>query len=606
MTETNGNQDDPQEPIENNAKACIDRGIVYINKGDYDLAITNFGKAIELAPDNAQVYIWRGLTHYSKGDYDHAITDLDKAIQIEPNDAPAYIGRGLVYYRKSDYDRAITDFTKVIKLKPNDTHTYMNRGFAYHYKSDYNRAITDFSKAIKLEPNNADLYSSRGLAYHSMDDCDRAITDFDKIIELAPNNAEAYRNRGATYSAKGEYDHAITDFKKAIELNPNNAKAYVWRGHTYRRKNDHNRSFADFGEAIRISPNLKSEIPYAYIRFQLQAITNASLRIKSFQYCMDLLEIITELKKNLLKRDIVAHYTSLDVLQKLLSGERFRFYNATYMNDPQEGETFFEILRKEDDIDIKERFYENSTDFHSSAYIGSFTKVDDPQEEDKLSLWQTYGKHKNQDASGSCMVFKEASCFSEDIPLHFGSMKMQKAFLNQKTSMHFGSMKTQETFLSQKASDKLCLYKVVYQKNINDKLIAIIKNLAIQLGVINRECLEGASNNEEKDLIRGLVRELLDEIRFLFKGDHYIGENEMRVVLIRHISVDSDLSNSGIKEDIGYCPPRFYLDAPEGFHFDKVLLGPKAPGLVEWQKWARLKPHGRGILIEKSKIPYKG
>ena len=523
MTEKNGNQGDPKEPIENNAATYVNRGAEYLKKDDYDSAITAFSKAIELDSNNIPAYVGRGVTYRCKGNNDHAITDFDKAIELAPSDALAHRERGITYYSKKDYERAITDFDETIRL-----------GFKY------------FSS-----------YAGRGLAYYN----------------------------------KGDYDHAITDFGKAIELDPNNASAYAARGIAYHWKNNNNSAFADFGKAVNLNPNLKSKIPYIYISSQLQGIDDSSRRIKSLKYCLGLWGGVNALNKKLLKQDqdIVSHYTSLDVLEKLLSGGRFRLYNATYMNDPEEGETFFTILRKESgiDIDIKEKFYKNPVNFYSPAYIGSFTKVDDSKEEDKLFLWRTYGKHKNQDASGACMIFKSSSYFSKDV--HFD----------------FGAMKIQDNSHDQKPPNKLYLYEVVYQKSMNDDIRKGMKKLAEQLDLIDKECLKKEIGDKEKDLIRGLVRELLDEIRFLFKGDHYSEENEMRVVSIPYISVDGDLSNSEIKEDISYCPPRLYMDAPEGFHFDKVLLGPQATGLVEWQQWARLKPQGRGIPIEKSKIPYK-
>ena len=42
----------------------------------------------------------------------------------------------------------------------------------------------------------------------------------------------------------------------------------------------------------------------------------------------------------------VAHYTSLHTLKYLANEERFRFYNAAYMNDPEEGSVFFDITER--------------------------------------------------------------------------------------------------------------------------------------------------------------------------------------------------------------------------------------------------------------------
>src|SRR5262249_1190139 len=48
----------------------------------------------------AGIYANRGLAYWSKGNYDSAITDLTKVIELNPRDAAAYANRGLAYGRK--------------------------------------------------------------------------------------------------------------------------------------------------------------------------------------------------------------------------------------------------------------------------------------------------------------------------------------------------------------------------------------------------------------------------------------------------------------------------------------------------------------------------
>ena len=64
----------------------------------------------------------------AKGEYDRAIVDFNKAIQLKPDFDAAYNNRGLAYHDKDDYDRAIVDFNTAIKLKPNFAAPYSNRG----------------------------------------------------------------------------------------------------------------------------------------------------------------------------------------------------------------------------------------------------------------------------------------------------------------------------------------------------------------------------------------------------------------------------------------------------------------------------------------------
>ena len=378
----------------------------------------------------------------------------------------------------------------------------------------------------------------------------------------------------------------------------NEVDAYIERGWSYFRNNEYHQSFQDFLKAIELDPDIKFHVVPAYIAFYLNTTSEPpiSFKVKTFEHCCKIWRTITKLKKHLLKPDAtVTHYTSLDVLKNLLSGERFRFYNASHMNDPEEGETFFKILMEgstESSIDIQDTFYDSPKNLHSPAYIGSFTKANTLQGQvDKLFLWRTYGKHKNQEASGACMVFNGYTCFSP------------------KVSSGLETMKTQRNLSEEDTPDSLCLYKVVYRKDIEKykDICTLMEELKTKLEAINEKCLNEATD-KEKDLIhltRRIVREILDEIRFLFKSDDYSEEKEMRVVSMPHIPVDGELSNSEIKEDTGHYPPRLYLDAPKELRFDKVVLGPQALGLAEWERWAQLKSYGRSVQIENSIISYK-
>ena len=86
-----------KETQKNRAVAYTNRGNAYLGKKDYDRAIADYNKAIELEPKLAAAYANRGLAYGAKGDIDGAIADLDKAIDLNPKLAHAYANRGLAY-----------------------------------------------------------------------------------------------------------------------------------------------------------------------------------------------------------------------------------------------------------------------------------------------------------------------------------------------------------------------------------------------------------------------------------------------------------------------------------------------------------------------------
>ncbi len=88
------------------------------------------------------------------GDYDSAVKDYSKAIELNSNDAPTYLNRGRAYLNKTNYDLAIADFTKAIEINPKSLAAYLSRGDAFEKKDDLPKALGDYQKAVELDATN--------------------------------------------------------------------------------------------------------------------------------------------------------------------------------------------------------------------------------------------------------------------------------------------------------------------------------------------------------------------------------------------------------------------------------------------------------------------
>ena len=88
-------------------------------------------------------------------DYDGAIADCNKAIEIDPQNPAAYANRAMSEYEKKDYDAAIADDNRAIELNPQDASNYAARANAEHAKGDDVSAIADWKQEIALDPSHA-------------------------------------------------------------------------------------------------------------------------------------------------------------------------------------------------------------------------------------------------------------------------------------------------------------------------------------------------------------------------------------------------------------------------------------------------------------------
>jgi len=181
-------------------------------------------------PKEASAYNERGIAKGDKGDFDGAVADYTRAIELDPKFTEAYYNRGLAKKHKGDLDGAIADYNRVIEINPNNpkyARAYCDRGVAKRKKGDLDGAINDYNRTIELDPKYAIAYANRGNAEDEKGNLDGAIVDYTRAIQLNPKFTGAYNNRAETHAKKKQYDAAIKDTQKAIELDPKNGDYYL-------------------------------------------------------------------------------------------------------------------------------------------------------------------------------------------------------------------------------------------------------------------------------------------------------------------------------------------------------------------------------------------
>lgn len=239
----------------------IERGDKCFSAKDYDQAITEYSKAVELNPKFALAYSKRAAAYVSKGKHDrnasveqlkkematsqpwrvmgmvevvmekvnesflHAFSDFDTAIRLNPRDAVVFFNRGSLFaesYRNTPLppllQNAMADLSRAIELNGGFSQAYYNRGYLYSFVEDDKRALSDFSEAIRIAPHDTQSLSARGLLYASQGRFDKALDDFNRIVLLDPDNPEVYLTRGTIHKDKGERALAVSDFRKVLEL----------------------------------------------------------------------------------------------------------------------------------------------------------------------------------------------------------------------------------------------------------------------------------------------------------------------------------------------------------------------------------------------------
>src|SRR5262249_25019705 len=93
--------------------------------------------------------------HLRKGEYDQAIADYNKAIEIRPTHAESYYSRGTAYLQHGDCERAIPNFNAAIEFDPAHPSAYNNRAWCYFKTGRAAQGLPDAERSLQLRPNDA-------------------------------------------------------------------------------------------------------------------------------------------------------------------------------------------------------------------------------------------------------------------------------------------------------------------------------------------------------------------------------------------------------------------------------------------------------------------
>ena len=210
-------------PVFNEPKKEIDLSLytsqAETNKenGQYNLAIEDYTKVIELDPENNWSYQSRAQCYYELNQYEEAIEDYTKAIEIVSDWWGYYRNRGRCYEELRQYNHAIKDYSKMVELNPKDSYGYILRADCYKILKKHELAIKDYTKAIKLGPEFYWNYKARAECYEAL-----------KKFELAKkDNKEALKlslDKGMTLFKDGDFEKAASFLEVAAELNPDDEK----------------------------------------------------------------------------------------------------------------------------------------------------------------------------------------------------------------------------------------------------------------------------------------------------------------------------------------------------------------------------------------------
>ena len=199
-------------------------GKSYFSQGEYDKAIIEFEKSIELDENHTESYYYLGQCYLQKGIIEYknknilkayslyrkankfaaqVIPQYEQIIKNNPEDLNSHIKLGYIYETRSivpfinDYDKALEYYLKALDLTMSSSPAgntgiiiYLNTrvGYIYFEKKKYSQAIEYLEKAKEMSPQNVEVAYYLGLSYDKIGEKEKAQEFLSRVIELAPQS----------------------------------------------------------------------------------------------------------------------------------------------------------------------------------------------------------------------------------------------------------------------------------------------------------------------------------------------------------------------------------------------------------------------------------
>ncbi|MEO0182825.1 MAG: tetratricopeptide repeat protein [candidate division WOR-3 bacterium] len=132
----------------------------------------------------------RATLYYYRGNYELALNEIERALELDR--LAEYLNlKGLILTELGRAEEAKDSFEEALKLEPNLAEIYNNFGLLYVKSKKLNEAVGMFQEAIKRNVNYALAYTHLGKVLLELERFEEAIAAFQRALEIDPTNREA-------------------------------------------------------------------------------------------------------------------------------------------------------------------------------------------------------------------------------------------------------------------------------------------------------------------------------------------------------------------------------------------------------------------------------
>lgn len=192
-----------------------------LEKGDSARHVGLLDKLVRQYPQDKRAHMMLAEAYYFRKDFQRAIAELERAIELDRDFAPPYNLLGYSHRALEDYEQAESALLKYVQLIPNEPNPYDSMGDLYTKMGRHEDAISYYERALELNPGFAISLGNIGINLIFLGRYDEGREALRKAMELAANPTAklAHMQRYVrSYVYEGKYHESLSQAHRMLAI----------------------------------------------------------------------------------------------------------------------------------------------------------------------------------------------------------------------------------------------------------------------------------------------------------------------------------------------------------------------------------------------------